>query len=53
MSRLRLMSRCMIAAGVDASGIDAMFPVTEEEFNKFREALTQKILSFNVGGLTH
>lgn len=35
-------------SGVDSTGIDAMFPVTEEEFTKFREALTQKITSFTV-----
>jgi len=37
-----------IYAGVDSTGIDALFPVTEEEFGKFREALTQKISSFSV-----
>ena len=37
-----------VYAGVDSTGIDALFPVTEEEFGKFREALTQKISSFSV-----
>ncbi|WAR01010.1 EI3JA-like protein [Mya arenaria] len=31
------------AFGVDATGVDGMFPVTEEEFTKFRDALVQKI----------
>ncbi|KAH3840133.1 eukaryotic translation initiation factor 3 subunit J-B-like [Dreissena polymorpha] len=35
------------AFGIDSTGIDGMFPVTEEEFTKFREALTQKITSFS------
>merc|ERR1711860_60073 len=35
------------AFGVDSSGIDAMFPVTEEEFVKFKDALKSKISSFN------
>ncbi|XP_052792428.1 eukaryotic translation initiation factor 3 subunit J-B-like [Mya arenaria] len=34
------------AFGVDATGVDGMFPVTEEEFTKFRDALVQKITSF-------
>ncbi|KAL4228120.1 Eukaryotic translation initiation factor 3 subunit J [Mactra antiquata] len=35
------------AFGVDSTGIDGMFPVTEEEFDKFREALKLKITGFN------
>lgn len=35
------------AFGVTTEGIDGMFPVTEEEFNKFREALRHKITSFS------
>ncbi|XP_045215835.2 eukaryotic translation initiation factor 3 subunit J-B-like [Mercenaria mercenaria] len=35
------------AFGVDATGLDAMFPVTEEEFDKFRDALKLKISRFN------
>lgn len=35
------------AFGVESSGIDAMFPETEEDFNKFRDALKSKITSFS------
>lgn len=38
----------MYFPGVDAAGIDAMFPVTEEEFTKFSDALKLKISSFSV-----
>lgn len=34
------------AFGVDATGIDAMYPETEEEYNKFEEALKTKISFF-------
>ena len=32
----------------EGSGIDGMFPDTEEEFSQFREALKTKILQFEV-----
>ena len=43
---------CMSVVGVDSRGVDAMFPVTDEEFDKFREALKQKITSFTVSIFT-
>ena len=42
----------MSVVGVDSRGVDAMFPVTDEEFDKFREALKQKITSFTVSIFT-
>lgn len=35
------------AFGVSTAGVDSMIPVTEKEFDKFREALKNKITSFS------
>lgn len=37
-----------ICTGIEVTGIDAMYPETEEEYNKFEEALKTKISFFEV-----